>query len=82
MGFDVIPGTCDDMTSCSTPGARYADRSDCEWFYECLDDGSLMRVKCEFGVDTCDNVYPCLFDIYDGVCKTLLESPPCFPRCL
>ena len=68
---------------CPTTGERYADVSDCEYFYECQQNGSLARHKCEAVMDECTTAgFACIFDIHKNVCMYPYEGFDCNERCV
>ncbi|ELT98923.1 hypothetical protein CAPTEDRAFT_218052 [Capitella teleta] len=66
----VIPGTCFDVLPC-IKGEKFADKSDCEWFFECS-EGALLRRPCGEGT---------VFDIHLLNCESPSSNFDCGYRC-
>ena len=81
--FIDITGTCPLVPDPRpVPGERFADISDCEYFYECQPDGTLVREKCESVMDECIiSGFACIFDVYERVCMHPYEGFDCYGRC-
>ncbi|ELT97055.1 hypothetical protein CAPTEDRAFT_205713 [Capitella teleta] len=66
----VVPGTCFEVAECEE-GEKFADRSDCEFYFECDKKNNTIRKQCHHEV----------FDIYAMDCITPSSDFNCEYRC-
>ncbi|ELU18398.1 hypothetical protein CAPTEDRAFT_227634 [Capitella teleta] len=67
----VIPETCFEVKDCD-PGDKFADRSDCEFYFECVERDMLHRRQCGGTL---------VFDIFKLDCTTPSSDFNCGYRC-
>jgi hypothetical protein len=71
MFFSFIKGLCFEVDQCMD-GERFADASDCEHYFECV-NRQLTRQKCQIAF---------VFDIHNLTCIPASGSFDCDYRCL